>query len=34
MFLFHDNMLEEVMGEVIATADPRIELTREEAFRA
>ena len=33
MFTFHANALTEVAGDVIATVEPRIELTREEVFR-
>ena len=33
MFTFHGNTLQEVDGDVIATADPRLELTRAEIFQ-
>lgn len=33
MFTFHASALQEVAGEVIATGEPRIELTRDEIFR-
>ena len=33
MFTFQANSLQEVTGDVIATGDPRLELTREEVFQ-
>jgi Uma2 family endonuclease len=33
MFTFHANALQEITRDVIATEDPRIELTRDEVFR-
>jgi Uma2 family endonuclease len=33
MFTFHGNTLQEVDGDVIATGDPRLELTRAEIFQ-
>jgi hypothetical protein len=33
MFTFRANALQEVEPNVIATDDPRLELTREEAFQ-
>ena len=33
MFAFHANALTEVAGDIIATVEPCIELTREEVFR-
>ena len=33
MFTFHGNTLEEVLSDVMATGDPRLELTRAEIFQ-
>jgi Uma2 family endonuclease len=34
MFVFHENSLDEVNGDIVSTvAEPRIELTREEIFQ-